>query len=60
MSNNHQVSSAKVICKGTLPISITELNHEMNELIKKGYEPIKISGFAEENISRICVLMIER
>lgn len=64
MSNNHQSirvnSRAKVICKQILPTPMEEINSEMNELIQRGYEPIKILGVAEKDISRICILMMKR
>lgn len=57
MSNDHQpvrsICHAKVICKQVLPTAMEELNGEMNKLIQKRYEPIKMSGVAEEGISRI-------
>jgi hypothetical protein len=37
-----------------------ELNSEMNELIQKGYEPIKMSGVSEDPVSKICILMMKR
>ena len=61
MSNSHQTdSSARLICRQILATSIEELNGEMNKLIHKGYEPIKMSGVGEEDISTICILMMKR
>lgn len=51
---------ARVMCTDMSPTSIDKLNSEINNLMHKGYEPIKMVGIGEENISRICLLLIKK
>lgn len=48
---------AKVICRSTLVSQLKELDVEMNILLEKGFEPIKMSQAPENGVSKVCVLL---
>lgn len=47
----------RVICRSILTSQLKELDNEMNILLEKGFEPIKMSQAPENGVSKVCVLL---
>lgn len=48
---------AKIICRSTLLSQLEELNDDMSNLVKNGFEPVKMTQTTEDGVSKVCILL---